>query len=40
MTRLSEDQWIFPDGRTVTVQPGEIVEGAKLFNPNNAFSLR
>lgn len=32
MTRISGDQWIFPDGRTVVVQPGEIVEGAKLYN--------
>lgn len=32
MTRTSGDTWIYPDGRTVTVQPGEQVEGAKLYN--------
>ncbi|MBI5327017.1 MAG: hypothetical protein HZB80_01820 [Deltaproteobacteria bacterium] len=31
MTRISKDMWIYPDGRTIVVQPGEQVAGAKLY---------
>ena len=43
MTRLSGDQWKFPDGSLIAVEPGMAVKGVVLWNGydyDNQFWVR